>query len=97
MTVGVCHIELLLHEASSLKGKRSILKRIISQVQNKFMVSIAEVGDNDLWQKSKLGISVIGNNRRFVNSILDKILDFIEKLNLAEILNSEIEIVSYNL
>jgi uncharacterized protein YlxP (DUF503 family) len=58
MTVGVCYIELLLYEASSLKGKRSILKRIISQVQNKFMVSIAEVGDNDLWQKSKLGISV---------------------------------------
>jgi uncharacterized protein YlxP (DUF503 family) len=97
VTVGVCYIELLLYEASSLKGKRSILKRIISQVQNKFMVSIAEVGDNDLWQKSKLGISVIGNNRRFVNSILDKILDFIEKLNLAEILNSEIEIVNYNL
>ncbi|MDY6861650.1 MAG: DUF503 domain-containing protein [Thermodesulfobacteriota bacterium] len=96
MIVGVCCLDLLIFEASSLKGKRSIVKKIIIQVQNNFKVSIAEVGDNDLWQKSKLGISLVGNEKRFVNSTLDKVLNFIEKLNLAEILNYEIEIMNYN-
>jgi len=95
MVVGVCHLDLLLTESSSLKAKRRILKRVIDRVKNKFNVSIAEVGKNDLWQSAQIGFCIVGNDRRFINSSLDKVIFFIEELNSADIVDSEIELLNY--
>jgi uncharacterized protein YlxP (DUF503 family) len=94
MVVGVCLIDIHLPENSSLKGKRQVMKRILERVKNRFNVSIAEVDDNDLWQRSKIGFSVVGNDRQFINASLDKVLNFIESLNVAEIINAQIEILN---
>ena len=95
MVVGVCHLDLLIRENNSLKGKRRILKKIIERAKNKFNVSIAEVGNYDLWQSSQVGFCVVGNDKRFINSSLDKIIRFIEDLNSAEIVKSEIELLNF--
>ena len=58
-------------------------------------MSVAEVGDNEVWQSSVIGIAVVGNARGFVNSVLDKIIDFIEGLKSVEIMSHEIEIMNY--
>ena len=50
--------------------------------------------DNDLWQRAQIGICTVGNDRRFVNSSLDKIIDFIEKMYLAEVIEKEMEIIT---
>lgn len=96
MVVGVCSLRLSLHEVFSLKQKRSILKKIIERTRNKFPVSIAEVGDNDVWQSAKIGFSIVGNDRVYVNSLLDKVVDHIESLYLAEIIDQQMEIMSFN-
>lgn len=96
MVVGVCCLRLALHEVFSLKEKRSILKKIIERVRNKFPVSIAEVGDNDVWQSAKIGFSIVGNDRAYVNSFMDKVIDYIESLYLAEIIDQQMEIMSFN-
>jgi uncharacterized protein YlxP (DUF503 family) len=36
----------------------------------------------------------VGNDRRFVNSSLDKIIDFIEGMYLAEVIEKEMEIIT---
>lgn len=95
MVIGICQLDLLIRETHSLKGKRRIVKQIIGRVRNKFNVSIAEVGDQDLWQRSRIGFSLVGNEKRFINSALDKIVDFIETINSAEITNADIEILSF--
>ncbi|MBI5048271.1 MAG: DUF503 domain-containing protein [Deltaproteobacteria bacterium] len=95
MFVGICQVDLIIHDAQSLKGKRQVLKAIIERLKNRFNVSAAEVGDNDVWQRSQIGLSVIGNDSRHINSMLDKILNFIELLNLAEVIDHRIEIVNY--
>ncbi len=94
MVVGICRLDLLIIENNSLKGKRRILKRIIERVKNKFNVSIAEVGNHDLWQSSQIGFCMVGNDKRFINSALDKIIYFIEEINIAEITKSDIEIIN---
>lgn len=94
MVVGICCLDLRISENNSLKGKRRILKSMIERVTNKFNVSIAEVGNHDLWQSSQIGFCMVSNNRRFVNSALDKIIDFIEEMNIAEIIKSDIEIIN---
>jgi uncharacterized protein YlxP (DUF503 family) len=88
-------LDLFIAENNSLKEKRRILKRIIERVKNKFNVSIAEVGHHDVWQSAQLGLCIVGNDRRFINSSLDKAVSFIEQLGGAEIVNSEIELLNF--
>jgi len=94
MNVGVCRIELRLAENLSLKGKRRVLKSIITRVSNKFNVSVAEVDDQNLWQLATLGICCVSNNSRYTNEVLSKVVDFVVNSRLeVEILNYEIEIL----
>ena len=95
MIVGICHLDVIIPENHSLKGKRQVIKRIIDRVRNRFNISIAEVGDNELWQRSQLGISLVGNDRRFVNSYLDRVVNFIEAMNIVHIAHSELEILNF--
>ncbi|MBW1838897.1 MAG: DUF503 family protein [Deltaproteobacteria bacterium] len=53
------------------------------------------MGNYDLWQSSQVGFCVVGNDKRFINSSLDKIILFIEDLNSAEIVKSEIELLNF--
>ncbi len=95
MVVGICRISLIIHDNHSLKGKRQVLKSIVEKVKNRFNVSIAEVGDNDLWQRAELGVSAVGNDRAFINSVMDKVMNFIENLHTAEIVDHNIELINY--
>lgn len=94
MVVGTLKLSLYIHNNHSLKEKRKVVKSIVARVRNKFNVSVAEVGSNDKWQMIELGISAVGNDRRFVNSSLDTILSFLESLYLGEIVDSSIEILN---
>jgi len=94
MIVGVCRLRLALHGVFSLKEKRGIIKRITARVRNTFPVSIAEIAENDQLRSAAIGFSVVGNDGAYVNSVLDKVLDFIEDLCLAEIIDQHIELIS---
>lgn len=95
MVVGVARIVLVIHSSFSLKEKRSVLQKIKHRTINKFNLSIAEVGDNDVINRAEIGIAMVGNDRRYIQSVLDKVITFIDDLFLAEIINSEIEINNY--
>ena len=56
MKVGCCSLKFFLHGNNSLKEKRRITKSIKDRVKNKFNISIAEIGDQDVWQNLHLGI-----------------------------------------
>ena len=71
-----------------------MIRKLIDRVRHRFNVAISEVGDNDLWQRAQIGFCTVGNDRRFVNSSLDKIIDFIEKMYLAEVIEKEMEIIT---
>ncbi len=86
-------IRLRLAGNSSLKGKRKVVKSLAAQLRNKFNVSVSEVGLNDVLQDAEIGIVTVGNSASFVNSVLDKVMDFVDKITPAEIINSEIELV----
>ena len=94
MNVGVCRISLRLPGNLSLKGKRRVLKSIITRVGSKFNVSMAEVDDHELWQLATLGICCVSNDGRYTNEVLSKVVDFIVNTRFGvEILDYEIEIL----
>ena len=96
MFVGVGRIQFFIHHANSLKAKRAVVKKLTALVHNKFNAACAEVADGDLWQKATIGITVVGNDASFVNSHLDKIINYMESLDLAEMIDHRIEILNYS-
>lgn len=94
MVIGTIKLSLYIHDNHSLKEKRKVVKSIVAKVQRRFNVSIAEVGSNDKWQMIELGIGAVGNDRRFVNSVLDNILSYLDSLYQGEIIDSNIEILN---
>ena len=94
MIVGVCRIKLRIPENMSLKGKRSVVKSIITQLKNKFNVSVAEVDDQQLWQIATLGVCSVSNDSRYANEVLSKVINFVTNGRFeVEILDCEIEII----
>jgi len=94
MVVGIGIITLRLHECRSLKGKRKIVKSIIGQLRNNFNASVAEVGANDIYQRAEIGVSLVGNSKNLINSKLDKLFNLVDALGLAEIIDTEMEIIT---
>jgi len=94
MVVGLGIITFRLHDCRSLKGKRKVVKSIISRLRNNFNVSAAEVGANDIYQRAEIGFALVGNNRKVINSKIDKIFNLAEELGLAEIIDTEMEIIN---
>ena len=95
MVVGVCTVTLVIHDSHSLKDKRQVLKSVIEKVRGRFNVSVAETGANDLWQRAEIGIAAVGNDKAFVNSVLDRALNFIEGMHLAEVTDTGIELLNF--
>lgn len=91
MVVGVLKLNLLLPENHSLKGKRGVLKRIQAQVANRFNISVAECGDQDLWQSAILGFGMVGTSQPIVEASLQKVVDFVDAMGLAEVGRVEVE------
>ncbi|MGD8388525.1 MAG: DUF503 domain-containing protein [Desulfobacteraceae bacterium] len=94
MVVGTLKIVLLVHDNRSLKGKRKIVRSMVDRVKNRFNVAVAEVGANDLWQRIELGVCTVGNDRRHVDASLTNVLSFLESLYLAEIVETDMEVLN---
>jgi uncharacterized protein YlxP (DUF503 family) len=82
-------------ESHSLKDKRMVLRRIKDRVANKFNCAIAEVGDQDDWQSAAIGFAVVSNELGFTQSMVQKILTFIDDLAVAKVVNDEQDYVNY--
>ena len=93
MVVGTGIIILRLHDCHSLKGKRKNVKSMIGRLRNRFNVSMAEIGANDVYQRAEIGFSLVGNDAPLINSKIDKIFNMADDLGLAEIVDTRMEIV----
>jgi uncharacterized protein YlxP (DUF503 family) len=95
MVVGVGVLELMVHNSSSLKAKRQVIKSLLGRVRSKFDISIAEVGEQDKWQRSTIAFAVVSNDGGHAHTMLETITDYVESLYLAEVVDTRIEIVHY--
>jgi hypothetical protein len=93
MVVGTGKIKFKLYGVGSLKEKRSIVKAIIHRIKNKFNISIAETDYNDSHLWAQIGFSMVGNDARLVNSKLDKVFNFADDMGLAQIADTQMEIL----
>ncbi|MBM4121801.1 MAG: DUF503 domain-containing protein [Nitrospira sp.] len=93
MIVGLCTVELFIPDGHSLKAKRQVLLSLKDRLRDKFNVSVAEVGDQDLWQKAVLGIACVANEGAYVNQVLDQAVNLIRSVPSIELVQSRIELL----
>lgn len=93
MIVGVLTVELFLGEANSLKDKRRVLRGLIDRIKARFNVSIAEVGEQDTWQRSVVGVSFISCEQAHVHQVLAAVVRFIEHQGTVLITDYQTELL----
>ena len=95
MHVGICRLSLELPGNQHLKGKRQVSRSLIGKVRHRFNVSIAEVDDNNLWQRLTLGICCVSNDLSHANSVISHVVDFIESVRGdLYVLDYDVEMIS---
>jgi uncharacterized protein YlxP (DUF503 family) len=95
MTIGALRVTLRLHGCHSLKDKRSRVRPILARVREKFPVAAAEVDEQDELGLAVLAFVTVSSSQQVVNSICDKVLNYVDSLGLAEVADSEIELMAW--
>ena len=93
MTIGVLQLEIAIHDAMSLKDKRRVVKSIKDRIAHHHNVSIAEVGALDEHRRSILGIAMVSNDSRYVESALSKLVDFVRRTPNVSLQDYQIDLL----
>lgn len=93
MIVGISTIEIFLPDSKSLKDKRQAVKKIIEKTRAKFNISIAEFSQNNLWQRAKIGFSVVGVKKDHIDMAIENVYNYIESLYIGKIIDTSSEII----
>ena len=94
MVVGVVRLTLHIPENNSLKGKRRVIKQILERTRNRFDIALSETGMTDSHREAELGLACVGNDRRVINSVLDRAVNYIDSLGTALITGQELELIN---
>ena len=89
--VGVLNIRLVIRSANTLKEKRRIIKSLKDRIKNNFNVSVSETGTLDHCKYSKLGIAMVGNDKRYVNSTLSNLINMFRCAVSVELVDYHLE------
>ncbi|MCL5734527.1 MAG: DUF503 domain-containing protein [Actinobacteria bacterium] len=76
--VGILVAELHFPETGSLKGKRMYLRRVRDQVTRRFGASFAEVGYQDLWQRSRVLMAIASSDLQVLEGTMDRMREYLD-------------------
>jgi uncharacterized protein YlxP (DUF503 family) len=71
-------VELHFADNADLKGKRKELSSLRSALTKKFGASVAEVGHQDLWQRSTLALGLVGRSASELDHAVDGLQRYLE-------------------
>ena len=87
MIVGVQVWELHLPGCHSLKEKRGTLKPLSAALRQRFNVSVAETGHQDVWQRAEIACAVVGSARPVVEETLraaDRMVEDVDGVRIVD-------------
>jgi uncharacterized protein len=77
VVIGLLSVVLAIPEATSLKDKRRVVRRVLDRARAKFSVAAAEVGSLDAHRRASLGFAVVSNDARHASSMIETIAAFV--------------------
>ena len=75
--VALLLVHLHFPDAGSLKAKRKDLSSVKAQLHGRMGVTVAEVGHQDLWQRSTLAAALTGGSIGLLDSATDRVERFL--------------------
>lgn len=72
MYVGTLSVDLLLGDVHSLKQKRSVVRPLVAELQRKYAVSVAEVAEQDLYRRTRVGLATVSGDAARVTDVLER-------------------------
>lgn len=85
MVIGVLQFELWIHDASSLKDKRRVVRSLKDRLHRDHLVSVAEIGALDRLNLALMAVSLTGSDGGRVGSVLDRISTKLRTMTDAEL------------
>ena len=76
----------------SLKEKRMVVKSLVTQLQNRFHVSAAEIDEQDTHQIIVIGVAAVVPHSAMADSLMEGISLFVEANTEAQLLDESREI-----
>ena len=64
---------LYLPDSNSLKDKRQVARSLSARIRNKFNVAVAEVEDQDLWQRLTLAVCCVSTDSAHGHCMVSKV------------------------
>ena len=93
MWIGWNEFDILLGDVHSLKGKRSIVRPIVAELRRRFQISVAEVEDVPLYQRARIGVSMVSGARSHVAETLQSVEEAVARRPEIELLASKMRLV----
>lgn len=95
MVVGICRFVVGLPGNRSLKEKRRRIRPVIAALQSQHKFAVSEVEFQDQPDRAAIAFALVSNDRRVVNSEIDKAIDRIELLSDVVLQEHDFEITNY--
>ena len=93
MAVGLLTLELHIADAQSLKDKRQVIRSLKDRLRGKFNVAVAELDFHDSWQRSVIGVVTLANEERFVQEVLQKVLEEADEVLGSFLINQAVDLL----
>src|SRR5664279_2374938 len=68
--IGVLTLELRIEQAHSLKEKRHVVQSLKDRLRHKFNVAVAEIANQELWQRATLAAVTVSSDRENAGKVL---------------------------
>jgi uncharacterized protein YlxP (DUF503 family) len=90
MHIAALHMQLEITNGVTLKDKRQVIRSLLDRMR-RFNVSAAEVADNDSVRYATLAAVAVANDRRFLDEMMGKVADLVEREPRVAVLSQEFE------
>jgi uncharacterized protein YlxP (DUF503 family) len=95
MVVSMIQLIIELPAVQSIKDKRRIVKSLKDRIQQRYKVSIAEVDLQESLRFAQIGAALVSNSKRFVESVMHKILGYVEENTPGRLVDAKIMTEKY--
>ncbi|MBZ0264185.1 DUF503 domain-containing protein [bacterium] len=89
--IGLLELELSIPESASLKDKRKVIRSFKDRVRNKLNVSIAEVGQQEVWNRAHIAVVTVSTDRASADQRLRLVIEIADSIPGAVVIDRMIQ------
>lgn len=94
MLVALERFDLRIPGCGSLKEKRHVVKSLTNVLRSTFNVSVAEVDDHELWQRTTIAVAAAGAQEYHLRKVMRQVERLVEAWGGVELIDAELTLLA---